>query len=93
MKYHFQLVSRTAVRIELIAEHKTEQILLEEFINSNEQDERLLALFTKGIAAYHNGAILTKTKFMNFPKVALCSYEVVLKNLEVNTQNQTEILL
>lgn len=91
MKYHFQLVSRTAVRIELIAEHRTEQIELDEFAQSNEQDEKLLALFSKGITAYHNGATLTQTKFMNFPKVALCTYQ--LSHQTVEPQHQTEALL
>lgn len=92
MKYHFQLVSRTAVRIELIPEHQTEKSLLDQFIDAKEQDEQLLVLFSKGIAAYHNGATLTKIKFMNFPKVALCSYQLDHKNLDLNYQNQTEIL-
>ena len=92
MKYHFQLVSNTAVRIELIPEHQTERSLLDQLIATNEQEEQLLVLFRKGIAAYHNGAKLTKIKFMNFPKVALCSYHLDHKNLDLNYQSQTEIL-
>lgn len=93
MKYHFQLVSKTAVRIELIAEHKAEQIELDEFAQSNEQDEKLLALFRKGITAYHNGATLTQTKFMSFPKVALCTYQLSHQTVTLHHQPQTEALL
>jgi hypothetical protein len=76
MKYHYQFVSKTTVRIELIAEDNREREMIISLSASTESDERLIDLFKKGLQAYSTNVILTKSKFMNFPKVALCSYTV-----------------
>jgi len=77
MKYHYQFVSNHSVRIELIPEDRKELHLLELSSASLQiqQDEVLIAYFRKGLAAYSRDANLTLTRFMNFPKVALCTYE------------------
>jgi len=83
MKYHYQFVSRTTVRIELIPEDKRETALIDSFFAPGENDEQLMALFRKGIEDYASNARLTETRFMNFPKVALCSYNVVVQTAEL----------
>lgn len=76
MKYHYQFVSSHTVRIELIPEDKKELHLLEASASLQiQQDEILIAYFRKGLQAYSHDANLTLTRFMNFPKVALCTYE------------------
>ena len=77
MKYHYQYVSRTTVRIELIAEDQKEIAQIERLATTSKDEKELLNLYTKGLNAYNFGATLTKTSFMNFPKVALCSYSIV----------------
>ncbi|RZL12158.1 MAG: hypothetical protein EOO96_32445 [Pedobacter sp.] len=73
MKYHYQFVSKTTVRIELIPEDKREKELLLTF--SKELDNNLLTeLFQKGLQGYAAGTSLVRTNFMSFPHVALCSY-------------------
>jgi len=82
MKYHYQFVSKTTVRIELIPEDKKDITLIERLTVGQEDDEELQHLFNKGLETYSAGTVLTKTKFMNFPKVALCNYTNVA--LEIN---------
>lgn len=82
MKYHFQYVSKTAVRIELIAEDKRETLLIEKLALAEENDLELHELFRKGVAHYDNQAMLLKLKFMNFPKVALCSHHPINQQVE-----------
>jgi len=84
MRYHYQFVSRTTVRIELIAEDRKEAILIEKLAKSVENDEQLIELFRKGLEAYSAGTTLLKTKFMNFPKVALCNYISTVQTIDVN---------
>ncbi len=84
MRYYYQFVSRTTVRIELIAEDKKEAILIEKLAQSVENDEQLIELFRKGLEAYSSGTTLIKTKFMNFPKVALCNYTSTVQTIDVN---------
>ncbi|MEE1944582.1 hypothetical protein VRU48_05650 [Pedobacter sp. KR3-3] len=74
MKYHYQFVSKTIVRIELIPEDQKETALIKTLSSSAENDPNLKELFKKGFEAYDPKAELTKLKFMNFPSVALCSY-------------------
>lgn len=74
MKYHYQFVSETTVRIELIPEYKSEFALLETLSNQSADHEQLLEFFHKGLTAYQGDTMLTSTRFMNFPKVALCSF-------------------
>ena len=76
MKYHYQLVSRTKVRIELIPEDQKEIGLFESF-TENETSNALAEYFRKGLAAYHPETILVRINFMQFPKVALCSFETI----------------
>ncbi|MGF1923766.1 MAG: hypothetical protein ACQUHE_06275 [Bacteroidia bacterium] len=76
MKYHYQLVSKSKVRIELIPEDKAETKLLKTLTQTdNEKNEQILAYFNIGLEAYSQGATPTKIAFMQFPKVALCSFE------------------
>lgn len=74
MKYHYQYVSSTTVRIELIPEDQKEKAQIETFEPNDLEDTALTRFFQQGLDAYSPGAQLTKTNFMNFPKVALCSY-------------------
>lgn len=82
MKYHFQFVSKTAVRIELIAEDKRELLLLEELKSADEHYTELADLFRKAVETYDSQASLVRLKFMNFPKVALCSYHLVATQVD-----------
>lgn len=76
MKYHYQLVSKFKVRIELIPEDKAETKLLTRLTQpENEMNEQILAYFHIGVEAYSDGAKPTKIAFMQFPKVALCTFE------------------
>lgn len=77
MKYHYQLVSPTAVRIELIPEDKNEIAMLGSFVQTKVADGSLDALFQKALAHYNPKAEMIRTRFMNFPKVALCSYQLI----------------
>ncbi|RZL50680.1 MAG: hypothetical protein EOP00_03230 [Pedobacter sp.] len=76
MKYHYQYVSKTTVRIELIAEDKNETAKLEKFGKIANDHPEIINYYIKGLQAYHPGAELTKTNFMSFPKVALCSFKL-----------------
>lgn len=76
MKYHYQLVSKTKVRIELIPEDQKEISIFESF-TANETNNELAEYFRKGLAGYHPETILVRINFMQFPKVALCSFETI----------------
>ena len=82
MKYHYQFVSRTTVRIELIPEDKKDTLLIERLLIGQENDEELQQVFNKGLETYNTGTVLTKIKFMNFPKVALCNYTNVAQEID-----------
>ncbi|RYE57866.1 MAG: hypothetical protein EOP48_04865 [Sphingobacteriales bacterium] len=84
MKYHYQFVSRTTVRIELIAEDKKEISLLENFDKLKEENDQLFNLYQKGLESYDLNVKLSKLKFMSFPKVALCSYSAIPKTAVEN---------
>ncbi len=75
MKYHYQLVSETKVRIELIPEDQKE-IKLFENASIDVHHPQLLNYFQIGLAAYQQEAVLQRINFMQFPKVALCSFEI-----------------
>lgn len=78
MKYHYQFVSPAKVRIEIIPEDNREHKLihtLEE--NDNKGDVELAGYFQEGLKIYNGEAILTRMNFMQFPKVALCSFEML----------------
>ncbi|RYY52035.1 MAG: hypothetical protein EOO09_22395 [Chitinophagaceae bacterium] len=74
MKYHYQFVSKTSARIELIAEYESEHLLLAQARQSGKASAALLSLFSNGIANYLPGAVESETVFMNFPTVALCRF-------------------
>lgn len=74
MKYHYQYVSKTTVRIELIPEDQKETTLISSLSQANEDDQHLLHLFENGLENYANGYSLVKVNFMKFPKVALCKF-------------------
>jgi len=83
MKYHYQFVSNHSVRIELIPEDRKELHFLETSASLQiQQDEILTAYYRKGLQAYSRDANLTLTRFMNFPKVALCTYETQHMTIE-----------
>jgi|GEM_PF-3129930 len=74
MKYHFMRVSTTTVRIELLPEDKAEELLLQQLALTGPDHPNLSELFEKAIALYHPKLEITSKSFMEFPKVALCSY-------------------
>ncbi|WP_316766380.1 hypothetical protein [Pedobacter frigiditerrae] len=82
MKYHYQYVSKTTVRIELIPEDKKEISLIAKLSQGEEDNEQLMELFRKGLESYNTGTILIKTKFMNFPSVALCIYTISTRTID-----------
>jgi len=88
MKYHFQFVSRTAVRVELIPEDKREVELIDQISRCGEDDVQLTELFRKGVETYSSNTVLTKTRFMNFPSVALCNYITEVKPIETLSLDQ-----
>ncbi|RZK54099.1 MAG: hypothetical protein EOO91_16530 [Pedobacter sp.] len=82
MKYHFQYVSKTTVRIELIPEDKKEITLIAKLSQGEENNEQLTELFRIGLESYNAGTTLVKTKFMNFPSVALCNYTTSTRTID-----------
>ena len=75
MKYHYQFVSPTTVRIELIPDDQKEITLLESLHSTDINDQTLKVLFQEGLEAYAAGMNIKKLNFMNYPKVALVSFE------------------
>ena len=82
MKYHFQFVSKTTVRIELIAEDKKETTLIEKLAQAEDDNAQLIDLYNKALKAYNGHTTLIKVKFMNFPRVALCNYTTLVEAIE-----------
>ena len=76
MKYHYQFSSKTSVRIELISETAAEKNLLDELSAASPDHADLLELYAKGLQNYLAEAKLSSTRFMDFPRVALCRYIV-----------------
>jgi len=74
MKYHYQYVSRTSVRIELIPENSKEMEQVSALTDQQMDHPQLSALYQKGLQHYKQNAMLINIRFMNFPKVALCSH-------------------
>ncbi|RZK00495.1 MAG: hypothetical protein EOO43_25170, partial [Flavobacterium sp.] len=70
MKYHYQFVSKTSARIELIPEKDSEKKLIADLALNGKTDEVLNELFVKGLANYEADVTLTETVFMSFPTVA-----------------------
>ncbi len=79
MKYHYQYVSRTSVRVQLIAEDPKEKQLLEKLVDPNLLDTQLEAIFHRAVENYTTGASVTKIRFMDFPNIALCSFALQQK--------------
>ncbi|MFN0290200.1 hypothetical protein [Pedobacter helvus] len=77
MKYHYMRISPTTVRIELIPEDNTEKMLLQDLMQGQTDDQILNQLFENGLGIYQSNTKLTAKKFMDFPRVALCSFEIV----------------
>ena len=75
MKYHYQFVSPTTVRIELIPDDQKEITLLESLHSADINDQTLKVLFQEGLEAYAAGMNIKKLNFMKYPKVALVSFE------------------
>lgn len=82
MKFHYQYVSNTSVRIELIPEDQKEKKFLDSLtVTSPQQNYELESYFKEGLLAYQPGSKLKKTSFMQFPKVALCTLEAIPQSL------------
>ncbi len=77
MKYHYQFVSPTTVRIELIPEDQKETTLLNSLKTAGQEDQQLKAIFNAGLCSYDSNTNIKKLNFMDFPKVALCTYEKI----------------
>lgn len=88
MKYHYQYVSASTVRIELIAEDKNEIALLENMKGSTLEDTRLKTLFATALESYVDDSDVTRINFMDFPKVALVSFK---KNAQHGEPQNTNI--
>ncbi len=82
MKYHYQYVSNTSVRIELIPEDQKEKKFMESLTGTlPAQNYDLENYFNEGLLAYQPGSKLKKTSFMQYPKVALCRFETIQQPL------------
>jgi len=92
MKYHYQYVSKSSVRIELIPEDQKEKALIEVLTVATETDPQLVALFQVALTAYSQDSTITKLKFMNFPKVALCSFVATVKPAAAAIQQEKTTL-
>ena len=84
MKYHYMRISPTTVRIELIPEDNSEKMLLQDLAQGGPEDQALNKLFENGLAIYQSSTKLMSKKFMDFPRVALCSFEMI-SNLSQNS--------
>lgn len=82
MKYHYQYVSKTTVRIELIPEDKKEALQIGSIKTGEHNHPELLSFYQQGLHHYSPDTELTRINFMNFPKVALCSFARVIQALE-----------
>jgi len=87
MKHHYMHISRTCVRIELIAEDNEERILLQEISETNPNNEILDGLFKNALNIYNREAILSSRTFMDFPRVALCNFSLAESHLNVEMSN------
>ncbi|WP_138765731.1 hypothetical protein [Pedobacter xixiisoli] len=77
MKYHYMRISSTTVRIELIPEDNAEKLILQELAQDSTDDLGLTKLFENGLAIYQPQAKLITKTFMDFPRVALCNFQLV----------------
>jgi len=77
MKHHFMRVSPTSVRIELIPENTAEKELLQQLAMTGTTAPALTQLFEKAVQLYQADSILLSKNFMEFPRVALCTYQPV----------------
>ncbi|MNK22094.1 hypothetical protein D3C87_403650 [compost metagenome] len=77
MKYHYMRISPTTVRIELIPEDNTEKLLLHNLAQNQTDDQNLAKLFENGLGIYHPQAKLINKTFMDFPRVALCNFQLL----------------
>lgn len=85
MKYHYMRISPTTVRIELIPEDNAEKLLLHNLAQSETNDQTLTKLFENGLGIYHpQSKLITKT-FMDFPRVALCNFQLATNLSTVST--------
>ncbi|HTM99671.1 MAG TPA: hypothetical protein VL088_13040 [Pedobacter sp.] len=73
MKYHYQNVSKNTVRIQLLPENPKETQLLNSLTDEQPDNAKVTELFQLAVEHYSTGSTLTKTRFMDFPKVALCT--------------------
>ena len=95
MKYHYQFVSKTSARIELIPEKESERKLIAGLVLNGKTDDVLNQLFVKGLANYEADVTLTETVFMNFPTVALCRFKAfkVANSKPLNQKIQIQLAL
>ncbi|WAC40186.1 hypothetical protein [Pedobacter sp. SL55] len=84
MKYHYMRISPTTVRIELIPEDNSEKMLLQNLSQGEPDNQALNKLFENGLAIYQTSTKLITKKFMDFPRVALCSFENIVQLSDVS---------
>lgn len=77
MKYHYMRISSTTVRIELIPEDNGEKLLLHHLAQDATDDQVLTKLYENGLHIYQPQAKLVTKTFMDFPRVALCNFQLV----------------
>lgn len=74
MKFHYQYVSKSSIRIELIPEDPQEKKLIEEITEWDMEDLQLRQFYQAGLENHSTGSSLTRINFMAFPKVAICAF-------------------
>lgn len=82
MKYHYQYISPTTVRVELIPENPQEITELKRIGKIEIQHPSLDQYYKLGVSEYAKGIQLTRVRYMQFPTVALCGFEKILSAVE-----------
>lgn len=87
MKCHYQYVSATTVRIELIAEDQHESTKLASLGTKEIPDTELEHYFKNGVSEYAKGVQTTQIRYMQFPIVALCRFEKITETIAHSLQS------
>lgn len=69
-------ISASTVRIELIPEDQTEKLTLHQLAQVAQEDTALKNLFHTAIKVYDTRAAMVSLRFMEFPRVALCRFDL-----------------
>lgn len=75
-------VSNASVRIQLIPENAEEKSLLQSLSHPEMAAATLSQLYAKALDSYQPNASIVAQKFMEFPRVALCTYRIGDSSLE-----------